>query len=184
MSSPDGNSDKADLILYLGGTRSGKSQKAFERARAKRGGVTFLATARPCDPEMERRIEQHQSERPEHWRTIEPDYDFLEVSRGLAREEGVVLFDEVSLLVASWLEDNLGKDEIVERVEQFVRYCEDGRGDWVLVSALVGQSPVPVESSARRFRDLMGRVNQKLAEAANEVHEVKAGLLNTLKVTV
>lgn len=173
--------EDAESVLFLGGTRSGKSRKASQLAQIRGGSVTVLATARPIDDEMERRIEKHREERPDHWTTLEPEYDLLEVTESLSRENDVVLFDDVSLLVSSWIERGDMESDALGKIRRFNTLRKEGDADWILVSALVGRSLVPRSENARRYRDVLGRVNQVLAYDVDEVYEVTAGLLNCLK---
>ncbi|NLF00532.1 MAG: bifunctional adenosylcobinamide kinase/adenosylcobinamide-phosphate guanylyltransferase, partial [Anaerolineales bacterium] len=94
------------LILVLGGARSGKSSFAQQMARELGGDrVLFVATAEAGDEEMRRRIEKHQHERPAGWRTLEAPRD---VSRAILNHPGdsrVILVDCISLLVSNLLLD-------------------------------------------------------------------------------
>jgi adenosylcobinamide kinase/adenosylcobinamide-phosphate guanylyltransferase len=150
-------------------------------ARPTADPVTFVATARPTDEEMRKRIERHRARRPDNWRTVEPDYDFLDQCRSLSKQSGTVLLDEMTLLVSDWLQKDRDEDEILSTVEQMESFLIEGEANWVIVSALVGQSPVPADENLRIFRDVLGRVNQALARMVPEVYEVKAGILNLLK---
>lgn len=182
MDGSTGGVGERNAILFLGGTRSGKSQRALERTRMEADEtVTFLATAREEDEEMRKRIENHRSERPDHWRTVEPEYDFIEEAQKLVNDKTTVLFDEVSLLVSDWVSRGMDRSNIYSRFDDFLGLVGEGGGTWIMVSAIVGQSPVPDNEITRTFRDVLGRINQQLAETADEVYEVKAGLLNRLK---
>src|SRR2546428_7585544 len=69
---PPGSSCVADLHFVIGGAASGKSRLAVERARALGGDqVSFVATARPGDPELDERIAAHRRAPPARWRTID-----------------------------------------------------------------------------------------------------------------
>lgn len=168
------------LTLVLGGTRSGKSRFAAGLARQTGLPVTFLATARPGeDPEMKRRIREHRRRRSDEWETREPGFNLLEIP---GREEArCYLLDEYSLLVSAWLERDPPRREVFDRTRDAARrMCEDA-SSWIVVSGLVGRGVVPAHPSARRFRDVLGRSNQLLAERATEVLEVIAGLPRRLK---
>ncbi|MFB6344744.1 MAG: bifunctional adenosylcobinamide kinase/adenosylcobinamide-phosphate guanylyltransferase [bacterium] len=173
--------EEANSVLFLGGTRSGKSSKAAQLAQIRGGDVTVLTTARPIDEEMEERIQRHRDERPDDWTTIEPGYDLNEITQRLSEENDVVLFDEVSLLVSSWIEGGADEQAVLEKIRKFNADRKRGKADWIIVSALVGRSLVPPAENARRYRDVLGKVNQVLAYDVDEVYEVTAGLLNCLK---
>ena len=65
------------LLLVTGGTRSGKSRYAVERASAWGSRVLYVATCQPADDEMRERVRRHQAERPSTWTTVEPGSDVL-----------------------------------------------------------------------------------------------------------
>ena len=57
--------------LILGGSRSGKSALAEQRAQDSGLAMIYLATATAGDAEMATRIARHQARRPTHWQLIE-----------------------------------------------------------------------------------------------------------------
>lgn len=171
------------ITLVLGGTRSGKSRTARRLAEASDRQVVFAATADPDDPDMRRRIQRHREDRPADWTTLEPVQQLDAVARRYAdRNHHLVLCDEISLTVARWVHDEgLDEDEGLDRVRPWVETVRSGSTPWVVVSALVGRGVVPVEPTARRFRDVLGRVNRYLADRADRVLEVVAGQSRALK---
>ena len=67
-----GRNDAKELILILGGARSGKSTHAEKLALELAGpDVLYVATAQAFDDEMRARIAAHRAERPAGWRTLE-----------------------------------------------------------------------------------------------------------------
>jgi adenosyl cobinamide kinase/adenosyl cobinamide phosphate guanylyltransferase len=58
------------VTLVLGGARTGKSRYAQELASGFQR-VIFIATARPDDTEMRRKIAEHRRQRPSSWKTVE-----------------------------------------------------------------------------------------------------------------
>lgn len=171
------------LTLVLGGTRSGKSDTARRLAKCSGRQVVFVATADPEDPEMRRRIQRHQKQRPPDWETLEPVQDLEDVAHDYAdRNNYLVLCDEISLTVARWVHaEGIEEGEALDRVRPWVEAVRSGLTPWVVVSALVGRGIVPAEAAARRFRDVLGRVNQQLADRADRVLEVVAGQSRELK---
>ena len=76
------------------------------------------------------------------------------------------------------------RDEEGETLEEFERFIERAgavSGPLVLVSDEVGLGVVPESAEARRFRDLLGLVNQRAASAAEEVHLCVAGTAHRIK---
>ena len=67
------------FILIVGGARSGKSRYAVELAKKVGEKTVFIATATPCDGEMEERIKLHRLSRPSHWRLIEEPRDISSI---------------------------------------------------------------------------------------------------------
>ena len=169
------------LILVLGGARAGKSTFALSLAKeyAGEGSVAFIATAQALDEEMAQRIARHREERPPHWTTIEEPY---EIDRALiqAPDSSVVLIDCLTLFVSNWLVR--GEDaRVQETVESFLAALRFQLQTVICVSNEVGLGLVPETPLGRTFRDLLGRVNQQFAEAADEVYLLVAGLPLRLK---
>src|SRR6266542_7107408 len=98
---PSGSDRMAELELVLGGTRSGKSRFALARASALGGDrVTFVATARAGDEELDARIADHRRARPAAWRTVEVDGD-LAAAVASADPAHVVLLDSLTLWLSA-----------------------------------------------------------------------------------
>jgi adenosylcobinamide kinase/adenosylcobinamide-phosphate guanylyltransferase len=175
-----------ESILILGGARSGKSRLAETLANAQ-GPVTFVATATVAedDPEMAARIARHQADRPESWTTLEVPRDLESVLTRLAEAEGSVVIDCVTLWIsnlmlglgggAPW-----GDSDILDAVVRASR-AGRGRARLVWVSNEVGSGIVPANAVARRFADLQGMANQRLAAECDAVHLCVAGLSIRLK---
>lgn len=172
------------LIFILGGARAGKSRLAQElaqqRADATGAAVCFIATAEALDDDMRARILRHQAERPAHWRLIE-EPRALAAAYAQAAEAGVVIVDCLTLLVSNWLlsmpdheADCLNAIETT--LAAFLQTFARRKQTVIVVSNEVGLGIVPDNALARRYRDLLGRVNQSVAAAATEVHFVVAGL--------
>ncbi len=179
-----------ELILILGGARSGKSAQALRIAQ-ERGNdkALFVATAEAGDDEMRLRIAKHRAERPAHWRTLEaPRNVGLAVSQH-ARAHATIIVDCITLLVSNLLDDRPDPyDEAVQEdvgqevaaILRAVREMPDGNR-LILVSNEVGAGLAPLTPLGRAFRDLVGRANQTFAEAADRVVLMVAGLALTLK---
>ena len=68
------------------------------------------------------------------------------------------------------------EDQALAGFEGFLDGAEDLAVPFVLVSDEVGLGVVPESEAGRRFRDVLGLVNQRAAEAAEEVHLCVAGV--------
>jgi adenosylcobinamide kinase/adenosylcobinamide-phosphate guanylyltransferase len=165
-----------DLLLVTGGSRSGKSRYALSRAAALSDAVVFVATGVETDAEMAARIARHRAERPAHWTTIEARYELAASVTRAALPPAPVLVEDVGTLVTNLLvEREAGEAEIMEEIDRLVGLNAVGYR-LVVVTAEVGLGLVPATLLARRFRDLLGLANQRLATAADEVVFLVSGL--------
>jgi adenosylcobinamide kinase/adenosylcobinamide-phosphate guanylyltransferase len=177
------------LILVLGGVRSGKSDYAEELAQSLgQAQVLFVATAEAGDAEMARRIAAHQQSRPASWRTLEAPRHIGEAIQSHVGEAKVVLVDCITLLVSNTLLA-LGDDPDITQTEQAVQdeiqallqTCQSSPVTCIAVSNEVGLGVVPEHRLGRLYRDLLGKANQSLAAQAGEVYLMVAGLAIELK---
>jgi adenosylcobinamide kinase/adenosylcobinamide-phosphate guanylyltransferase len=163
------------FTLVLGGARSGKSRYAESLMAALPPPWIYLATAEARDAEMAERIAAHQTRRGTGWRTVEEPHDVASV---LAADEGAILVDCMTLWLSNRMLAGADMDAEIAALEAAL----DGHL-WpaVLVSNEVGFGIVPDNELARRFRDLQGRLNQRLAARADRVVLVVAGLPMVVK---
>lgn len=168
---------EARLILVTGGARAGKSAFAQEWARALGDGqVSFIATAQALDDEMRQRIARHQAERPPGWETLEEP---LEVPYTLSRAQGrVVLLDCLTLWVSNLM---LAEREVLPEVENLLAARAETGKTLLVVTNEVGMGIVPDNTLARRYRDLLGAANRRIAEEADVVYLLVAGIPLKLK---
>ena len=172
------------LVLVLGGTRSGKSRFGQARAAALAAGrpVTYLATARPGDPELDRRIAGHRAARPAEWQTVDVLTGLARVVRA-RRPEEVLLLDGFTLWLSALVGDGAPDvDALLDGpVADALSALTDHAAPVVVVSDEIGLGLVPLEPLSRAFRDLLGMAHQRFAAAADEVHFMVAGLPLTLR---
>ncbi|GAA4156084.1 bifunctional adenosylcobinamide kinase/adenosylcobinamide-phosphate guanylyltransferase [Actinomadura keratinilytica] len=162
-------------LLLLGGARSGKSAEA-ELRLAAHPRVTYVATGRTADddPEWNARIEAHRKRRPSRWRTEET----TDLARVLGSAEGAVLVDGIGTWLAAVIDEAGAWDSpgaVQPRLDELVEAWRGASAHVVAVSDEVGLSPVPATASGRAFRDLLGRLNQRLAAESEEAALVVAG---------
>jgi adenosylcobinamide kinase / adenosylcobinamide-phosphate guanylyltransferase len=165
------------VTLVLGGVRSGKSHYAQQLGeRAER--VVFVATARACDDEMRRKVARHRSSRPQHWQTVEEPLGLAEAVAQYGPACDLIIIDCLTLFAANLLE--AGGDEQI-RIDALCLALQSPPSAVVLVSNEVGSGVVPEYPSGRRFRDLLGEMNQSVARVASNVLLLVAGLPLVLK---
>ncbi len=172
----------ADLIFITGGTRSGKSAFAQRRAEEHPGPLLFVATAALTDAEMADRIARHQAARGERWETLEEPLALPERLPEAAVGKGAVLIDCLTLWLSN-LNFDRGEDAalVLAAVARLVQALPAIPAPLYLVSNEVGSGIVPENALARRFRDLAGEANQRLAAAAAEAWLVTCGIPLRLK---
>ena len=182
------------LCLVLGGVRSGKSAFAEQLAGSLSveadGRVLYLATGLPTDTEMEERIRRHQESRPPHWSTLEEPLelaDRLGQAMACAGPPSVVLIDSLDFWLTNMLlefgdQDNQAMETAtLGQLDRMLDLIAGATASFFLVSSEVGLSLVPTSSLGRRFQDLLGLVNQRVAAAADQVFLVVAGIPTQIK---
>jgi adenosylcobinamide kinase/adenosylcobinamide-phosphate guanylyltransferase len=168
--------------LILGGARSGKSRYAQRMAEAAASAEgrrpVFIATGEAGDAEMAERIAAHQVERGDRWMNLEAPLDLAGALRTLAPEDLVVVDCLTLWLSNSMLAEDQGHAARLEGLPASIAACPARL--W-LISNEVGWGVVPDNALARRFRDEAGRLHQRVAEVAEDVVLVVAGLPLVLK---
>lgn len=162
------------LTVLVGGARSGKSALAVRWATAHRGPVAYLATAEALDDDMAARIERHRAERPRDWLTVEEPLDLIGACAALP-SDAFVIVDCLTLWVTNLLTAGLADDEIESRSAATARELAGRRGPVVAISNEVGLGIVPDSELGRRYRDLLGRVNQAWVGASSRAWLLVAG---------
>ena len=172
------------MILFLGGSRSGKSELAEAKA-AEYDSVAYLATSPVTDPEMAERIRIHQQRRPGQWHTIEEQIAVSQAIEMAAADYDCILVDCVTLWVSNMLFapelEGANEEQILDEIRELCLASTTGQADVIVVSSEVGCGIVPDNALSRRFRDLVGWANQIIAEQASEVYWVTAGIAQRLK---
>ena len=168
-------------LLILGGARSGKSRHALAEARQEGTSVAFVATARALDGDMAGRIARHRAERPTQWTTIEEPYEVPAACRDAARAHDLVVVDCVTVWVSNLMERGDDDALVLAAADTLAKLMRERLVSIVLVSNEVGEGVHPPTELGRRFRDLLGLVNQRLAAAADRVTLMVAALPLTVK---
>jgi adenosylcobinamide kinase/adenosylcobinamide-phosphate guanylyltransferase len=162
------------LTLLIGGARSGKSSLAVRTALERGGPVVFVATAEALDAEFEDRIARHRAERPADWRVVEEPLALEEVLLGVP-DDATVIVDCLSLWVANLIGREDSEGDIAGAARRAAKLAAARSGATLVVTNEVGMAIVPANALARRYRDVLGRVNATWAEAAERSLLVVAG---------
>jgi adenosylcobinamide kinase/adenosylcobinamide-phosphate guanylyltransferase len=168
-------------VLVLGGARSGKSAYALQRAQEWEGRLIYLATAEGKDEEMRKRIARHRARRrSRRWETIEEPLEVVWQLKEMDEAIGAVVLDCVTLWVSNALL-NHQQEELENQVAELVEEVPLLPFHILVVSNEVGLGLVPDTPLGREYRDLLGSVNQRLAQVCKEVVFMAAGLPLKLK---
>lgn len=172
------------IVLITGGARSGKSSFAESFYKGS-DDVVYIATSKIYDDEMEERIRLHRSSRPSQWRTFEGNYNLC---RSIGEEKNYLL-DCITVLTSNIMFDiteNMDKipfevqkkveNTVIDEVGSFINEIRSRNLNLVMVTNEVGSSIVPENYIARVYRDIAGRINQKIAKLCDEVYLVTCGI--------
>lgn len=192
----------SELIVILGGARSGKSAFAERLAASKGQSVAFIATATAGDDEMRERIARHRASRPKGWYTIEEPLEVARAVRKAAELADVLLLDCITLWLGNVLLQTSGLDEkddelevefhtrsklfdesALKEIEAMLAVVKSlgPNKTLIVVSNEVGFGVVPAYFLGRLYRDTLGYVNQRLAQVADRVYFMVAGLAVDIK---
>jgi adenosylcobinamide kinase/adenosylcobinamide-phosphate guanylyltransferase len=164
------------LIFITGGCRSGKSQFALDYANRHFHKKLYLATSEALDEEMVKRIEDHKKRRGLDWQTVEEPIKIAEAIRQHEDDVEVILLDCTTLWLSNLLMRQKSDHEIMNEVDKFIDTINQRQVFFIIVSNEVGMGIVPVDPLGRRFRDLSGMANQKIAEVAQTVIFMVSGM--------
>ena len=166
------------ITFVIGGARSGKSSFALKQAEKIKGRKAYIATAQAFDEEMKERIEKHKKDRSKDWDTFEEPLKVADALNEIANKYDAVVLDCLTLwlsnLMLKHLDCNKEMDTLFSALKDSKLKTRDSK--LLLVSNEVGLGIVPDNELARRFRDWAGILNQRVAEVADEVYLVTAGI--------
>ncbi|MCJ7749017.1 MAG: bifunctional adenosylcobinamide kinase/adenosylcobinamide-phosphate guanylyltransferase [Desulfobacterales bacterium] len=168
-------------ILITGGCRSGKSRYALDYANRHFSKKLYLATCEVLDQEMAQRVENHKKMRGPEWQTVEEPIEIVDIIGQYEDGVEVILLDCITL----WLSNLLIKGDtdlkIIDEINRFVEMIKQTSTSLIMVSNEVGMGIVPADPLSRRFRDLSGTANQRIAEVADTLILMVSGLPIFLK---
>ncbi|MEI6789111.1 MAG: bifunctional adenosylcobinamide kinase/adenosylcobinamide-phosphate guanylyltransferase [bacterium] len=172
-----------EIVLVLGGARSGKSSYAQRLAESRWKHPLYLAPAETLDSEMANRVKLHRQQRGPHWGCVEEPLDVARIIRTSIPKRDGVLLDCATL----WLTNVLlkeGEPSVKSRKQDLLAALKESTTDVIIVSNEVGMGIVPESPLGRNFRDLQGWLNQDMAAVADTVLFIVAGLPLVLKGTL
>jgi adenosylcobinamide kinase/adenosylcobinamide-phosphate guanylyltransferase len=175
------------IVVITGPVRSGKSTRALHVARDFGAPVTHVMTARvdPADAEMADRIARHRLERgAEQAIELWGSGGDLAAVIAAASPGTTLLVDSIGTWVAGHL---LEVEALAERApatalahldavtEPLFGQLAAARSNVVFVAEETGWGLVPMTAQGRIFRDLLGRMTQRIGRLAARVELVVAG---------
>jgi adenosylcobinamide kinase/adenosylcobinamide-phosphate guanylyltransferase len=171
------------VSLVLGGARSGKSRHAENLVSGIAFGspprpATYVATAEAGDVEMATRIVAHRARRGANWTTMEEPVKLAEMLEKAAENGHPILVDCLTLWLSNLIHAGIDVDEATD---ELVAALADLSVPVVFVSNELGLGIVPETPLGRSFRDAMGRLNIRMAERADRVIFMTAGLPLVMK---
>jgi adenosylcobinamide kinase / adenosylcobinamide-phosphate guanylyltransferase len=178
------------LTLVTGPVRSGKSRYVVELAAAYGSNVCYVATAMrdAADVEWSARLERHVRDRPSTWQLVESatlsHRELLDVF-GAAPKGRCIIVDALGTWLAARIAVQI--DAFERNFAAFEAQMDDeaeglalamlaSPADVIVVAEEVGWDIVPLAASARLFRDVLGRMKQRLASRARATLLVVSGI--------
>ncbi len=179
----------AKIILVTGGARSGKSSYAENLCKLQRNSTAYIATSIPFDEEMKERIKKHREQRPDDWTTYEIYEGIYKEIPEIAKKHQTVLLDCVTLMVNNLMfKTNIDFETCdykrIDETESFIKneFCLLTQAIrqtdlyFVFVTNEIGMSVIGANRLTRVYTDIIGRINQQLAKASDEVYLVVSGI--------
>jgi nicotinate-nucleotide--dimethylbenzimidazole phosphoribosyltransferase len=179
-----------DLILVVGGQKSGKSGFAAARASRQANEVAVITPAEATDPEMIERIARHRADRPASWQTFET-FDLADALGRAGSTTATVIVDALDTWLVHAMQTHdlwtdadvepLGRDgmaaveRLLDEVGEVVAAAQGRGGETIVIAGELGSALAPLGAGTRRYIDLHGRILQRLAAAATEAFLVVAG---------
>lgn len=177
--------------LVIGGQRSGKSRFAEAVGMRWLAGdhdraVGVIATALAGDTEMVNRIQRHRLDRPAAFQVFEVPLDLADSLAAQSCASMMLIIDCLPLWMTNWLMplDGVRRDLESWRSarDAFLHALRQAQGPVVVVTNEIGSGVIPLEPEVRLFVDELGRLNQDVAQACDQITWMVAGQPFTQKV--
>lgn len=179
--------------MVTGGSRSGKSEFAENLCLENGKRLGYIATAEVYDQEMKLRIEAHQNRRGRVWTNFEEPLDVYSLLKRI-QDEDFVLLDCLTMLIFNNMFrfredfDEISSEEwtliegsLLSQMEQLFSAMKAHPSNYIIVTNEIGLGIIPEGKLSRLYRDIVGKVNQKLASISDEVYFVVSGIPMKIK---
>jgi adenosylcobinamide kinase/adenosylcobinamide-phosphate guanylyltransferase len=169
------------IVFITGGCRSGKSRYALDYANSHFSKKLYLATCEALDEEMAERIEHHKKARGPEWQTFEEPVNIVKGIKQYENGTEIILLDCVTLWLSNLLMKIKNDMDIIKEADRLIEAMKQSPTSFIVVTNEVGMGIVPADPISRRFRDLSGMINQKIAEGSDTVIFMVSGIPFFLK---
>ena len=175
------------MTLIIGGSGSGKSAYAenYMNSISEDRKKYYIATMQIYDEEGKRKVERHRMLRGgKGFSTIEQPIDIGKAAEKMEDGERTALLECISNLTANemFLGEIPGTEEVItEKIVGEIAVLNRELTHLVIVSNNVFEDGNVYDKTTMAYIRAMGRINQKLAEMADEVVEVVVGIPIVIK---
>ena len=193
------------LIFVTGGAKSGKSKFAEEILLKLNNGNQkniYLATSLVFDEEMKEKVQLHKKRRKNDWFTVETYKNFKNKLNNFFENNDKIknnmLVDCLTNMITNIIFENQNIDwnnferklyiQTLKKLNKNVKNSVDELlnitnqfENTVIVSNELGMGLVPSYPLGRYFREIAGKMNQIVAEKADEVYFVVSGIPMKIK---
>ena len=175
------------MALIIGGSGSGKSAYAedYMVSISEDRKKYYIATMQIYDEEGKRKVERHRMLRGgKGFSTIEQPVDIGKAAEKMEAEDRTALLECVSNLTANEMFSGEvpGTEEVItEKIVGGIAVLNRELTHLVIVSNNVFEDGNVYDKTTMAYIRAMGRINQKLAEMADEVVEVVVGIPIVIK---
>ncbi|SDW88379.1 adenosylcobinamide kinase /adenosylcobinamide-phosphate guanylyltransferase [Lutibacter oricola] len=167
------------MIHYItGGERSGKSSYAQSLAENLSNSPYYLATSRIWDKDFEKRVERHKNDRDERWTTIEEETKISTV----IPENSVIVIDCVTLWLTNlYIDFDNNVEKALEFANNEIENLSKLNSEIIIISNEIGMGVHAQTHIARKFTELQGWTNQRIAKKADKAIFMVSGMPLILK---
>lgn len=179
----------ANSILITGGSASGKSRFAVTHFHCC-DYVLYLKAGSDLDADTKQRIKVENEKQGVQWDIVR--FDTPDPAK-LVDDHKFVIFDSLSSFAAIIINEICGDGEItdsvkkhiektiVEKIQELREKVEDNFGSLTIITLETGFSVIPVDKHIATFREILGHVNQRIANTCDEVYFSASGIQFKIK---